>query len=109
MAVPTSCDFLKSVKRKRDILVSFCTSIASEYVLEDKRRTTPREYFEDKMDRSGLELEKDERELVFIDFMNLINTPGPELEALYLKSIFDLEDDDAMLEQLVDFSNNAII
>lgn len=54
-------------------------------------------------------LNSDDKKLLWLEFLELLNTPQEDLERKYLETIFNLEDDEKLEVHLTDFIENAHI
>ncbi len=54
-------------------------------------------------------LSHDDQKLLWLEFLELLNTPQEDLEINYLDTIFSLEDDENLGIHLADFIENAHI
>ena len=101
------CHFIGSLEEKNKV-IGFITNIASNFVMSNQN-ISPEEYFNERVKIGKVDLSEDENILLYLEFLNLINLPVDVIEQKYLDSIFELEDEDAMVDHLADFVEHAII
>jgi len=103
----SKCNFLESLAHK-NAFIRPVTRLAMEYVMKNPGIRADR-YFLNGIREAGLKMTDDEKKLLLIEFMSLVDAASGELEQRYLESIVSLDDEEIMITQLADFIENAKI